>query len=190
MSAEASDYQENFSQFEGFGELARQHDTAVIAAFDERLRNDEELMDLDFELAQPELADHADYLATVLNNGYATDGAKKVAYRAMHFALLTADKLAPGKALLQLDGYYGDVQELGATQAKIQEDTQSYLRSRPDLNFLIGYYLDNIDPSTRYDTIAETVAALAFMRVEARLEQEFIDAQVTKFAAEWPESME
>jgi hypothetical protein len=194
MSAEASDYRGSFNQFEGFGELAEQHDTAIIALFDARLRDDEDLMDVDLEFAQPELADHADYLATVLNDGHVTDGAKKVAYRAIHFALLTADRLTSGKVSLQLDGYYDDVQDVDATKAKIQADTQEYLIPRPALNFLIGYYLEDIDPSTRYDNIAETVAALVFLRVETSLEQEFIDAEiidaeVAAFAADLPEAM-
>lgn len=90
--------------------------------------------------------------------------AAEAGYRGFQFGAQLAERLSMAGYTTSLQEYAHDDER--GMYGGICEDTQEYLGTRPQIDSYIGMRMPEIDPSSRYNDFAETMAAYVIMCAE------------------------
>lgn len=161
------DWEQSFDRNRGIYDLENRAGTAgsiLRQYFDNRLANNQPLIDEDLELVNLQLIQFAELIATGLD-AEAPEPAH-ASYVGLHLGVLICRKLLKDNEFGIDYGDFYDEPTNEEISRKLHIAPQLFLQHRPNIDSLINQYVKNIEPNTRNLQLTENSAALACIHIE------------------------
>jgi hypothetical protein len=143
-------------------------------------------VDAEFESRFPDMLYIVDAIvrsANISGTGVNTNKLYTAVYEAIYFAYSAARAVLPsGYPGVRVSDYYNDAPEV--LFDKIVNSARTYSLDRPAAAGLVKAFITSIDTSAEHYELAESVAAVTLMHIEADEREQYINQQASEFMAE------